>query len=457
MVSTGRTRNSFCAGRLDRFIWVLPLRSHELAVVVASDAEAQRQVSGATRGALWSTMAQTAPSAVGFPPTFVATILSGTGATGVEAHTAESLGELSRAGVPAELVTPHSWHWPLALLWFAPRRVLDKVAPTASVVWYRWSHGAALRRVLARRLRNRPGAVVYAQCPVSARAALRARRDASQQVVMAVHFNVSQADEWAEKGMISPVGRSFRAIRRFEREVLQSVDALVYVSQAVQADVAGHVAGLEHVPSVVIPNFVRDGVRQRDPALAAPADLVTVGSLEPRKNQRFLLEVLAEAARLGRRFSLDIIGEGSSRPALLQRAHELGVADHVHFLGNRTDVRAQLPGHRLYVHASHYESFGIALIEAMSAGLPVLAGAVGGIPELFDDGRAGAFWPLDDPAEAARILVHLLEDLDALARAGASCRARFLNFYSADRAGPRLVRFLTTLERGSEVTIPQRG
>jgi len=389
-------------------------------------------------------MTGTAAATVGDPQVILATILRGTGSTGVEAHVAEVVGELTRAGVCAEVITPFSWHRLLVMPWFAPRRALDRVLPAASVVWYRWSHGAALRRVLIRRLREQPAAVVYAQCPVSARAALRARRDAAQRVVMVVHFNVSQADEWAEKGKIRPGGRTFRAIRRFERDVATSVDALVYVSKAVQADVAGHLAGVENVPSMLIPNFIQDGVQERDPALPPPADLVTVGSLEPRKNQVFLLEVLAEAARLGRRCSLDIIGDGSSRQALVRRARELGVADDVHFLGNRSDVRRLLPGHRLYVHAAHYEAFGIALIEAMSAGLPVLAAPVGGIPELLDGGRAGVFWPLDSVGQAARILLELLEDQTSLARVGSASRARFVDAYSANIVGPRLAKFLTT-------------
>lgn len=388
-------------------------------------------------------MAENAAATAGAPPTFVATILRGSGSTGVEAHAAEAVCELDRAGVPAELVTSFSGSRPLALVWFAPRRALDKVAPAASVFWYRWSHGTALRRVLARRLRDRPGAVVYAQCPVSACAALRARRHPSQRVVMAVHFNVSQADEWAEKGKIPANGRTFRAIRRLEQKVLTSVDALVYVSEAVKADVAGHVADLERVPSVVIPNFIRDGAQQRDPALPPAADLVSVGSLEPRKNQAFLLEVLAEAAKVGRRCTLDIIGDGSSHQALVERARELGVAGDVRFLGNRNDVRALLPGHRLYVHAAHYEALPVALIEAMSAGLPVLAAPVGGIPEMLDAGRAGAFWPLDDAVAAARTLLGLLEDPDTLSRLSASSRDRFVDTYSANTVGPRLARFVT--------------
>ena len=286
--------------------------------------------------------------------------------------------------------------------------------------------------------------MIYAQCPVSALAALRARRSSLQRVVMAVHFNESQADEWAVKGMIRREGRTFRSIRQLESEVLCSVDGLVYVSHAAKFDVVSSVAGVERIPSAVVPNFVRDGVQERDASLEPPGDLVTVGSLEPRKNHEYLLEILAQASKLGKRYSLDVIGDGPLRRTLVRRAEELGIAADVRFLGARDDVRAQLPGHRLYVHGARQEVFGICLIEAMAAGLPVLATPVGGVPEVLDGGRVGALWPLDDPAEAARILISQLDLQEHLREAGLTARARFLACYSAEIVGPRLARLVVS-------------
>ncbi len=69
------------------------------------------------------------------------------------------------------------------------------------------------------------------------------------------------------------------------------------------------------------------------------------------------------------------------------------------------DVRDFLPGYRAYVHASYSESLPLAIIEAMAAGLPIVAGNTGGISELCDDGVEARFWPLDDPAQAAATLI----------------------------------------------------
>jgi glycosyltransferase involved in cell wall biosynthesis len=80
------------------------------------------------------------------------------------------------------------------------------------------------------------------------------------------------------------------------------------------------------------------------------------------------------------------------------------VVHQVRLRGFRPDVRDFLPGYRAYVHASYSESSSLAIMEAMDAGLPVVAGDTGPISELCDDGVEARFWPLDDPARAASLL-----------------------------------------------------
>jgi glycosyltransferase involved in cell wall biosynthesis len=115
--------------------------------------------------------------------------------------------------------------------------------------------------------------------------------------------------------------------------------------------------------------------------------------------------VLAEARRAGRTLTLDAYGEGPCRKDLERQARELGLTDQVRLRGYRADVRDFLPGYRAYVHASYSESSSLAIMEAMAAGLPVVAGAIGPLAELCDEGVEGRFWPLDDPARAASILL----------------------------------------------------
>jgi glycosyltransferase involved in cell wall biosynthesis len=78
----------------------------------------------------------------------------------------------------------------------------------------------------------------------------------------------------------------------------------------------------------------------------------------------------------------------------------------------------------------------------MAAGLPVVAAAIGPIPELCKDGAEARFWPLDDAARAAAILLELLESPSALAAAASAARARFERDYDIDVVGARLKSFL---------------
>jgi len=84
----------------------------------------------------------------------------------------------------------------------------------------------------------------------------------------------------------------------------------------------------------------------------------------------------------------------------------------------------------------------LALIEAMACGLPILAPAVGGIPDLFENGEAGYFWKLDDVPAAGELLIRLLESADELARAARLAKVRFDTHYETERVAERLYAFM---------------
>jgi glycosyltransferase involved in cell wall biosynthesis len=374
------------------------------------------------------------------PELVIATILREEGNTGVQTHVRQLRNYTTKLDISALLITPFSWNRLLAIPVFGLRLVLERCSGAANVVWYRHWHEVFLRHALRRVLAELGACTVYAQCPVAARAALRARRSRQQRVVMAVHFRVSQANEWADKGLISDDGAVFRSIRRLEREVIQQVDGLVYVSRWARDALYGWLPEAARVRSTVIGNFV-------DPARARSGqepigDLVTVGHLEPVKNHSFLLEVLAEANRAGCLLTLDIFGEGPLRKNLLRQARALGVARQVRFRGYRRDVRDFLPLYRAYVHGSYSESSSLAIMEAMAAGLPILAADIGPISELCDDGVEGRFWEISDPARAAATLLELLEHEPSRARAAAAARERFRRDFDANLMAPRLLSFL---------------
>jgi glycosyltransferase involved in cell wall biosynthesis len=181
----------------------------------------------------------------------------------------------------------------------------------------------------------------------------------------------------------------------------------------------------------------------------AERDLISIGSLEPRKNHQYLLRVLAEAKRLGHEYTLTIIGSGPLRRPLARLTHSLGLTGQVTFLGFQPRAARWLSGHRALVHSSLMESFGVVFIEAMAAARPVFAAPVGAIPEVFDDGVEGRYWPLDDPRAGAEILISLLEAPQAYARSAAAARARFERCFATDRVAPRLAEFLATISDGA--------
>lgn len=100
--------------------------------------------------------------------------------------------------------------------------------------------------------------------------------------------------------------------------------------------------------------------------------LVHVGRFVPGKNQHFLLQIMTELIRRQPNARLWLIGEGPLRPALQQESARLGIDNHVHFWGNRSDVPSLLAASNLFVFPSFSEGLGLAAIEAQASGLPVL-------------------------------------------------------------------------------------
>ncbi len=373
-------------------------------------------------------------------PLVIATMHRAEGITGVQTHVRELGEHLQRHGLHASLVTPFSWGGPLTVPVFGARLVLSRISGPAGVVWHRRWHEVFLRNGLRHRLATTGDCVVYAQGPLAARAALHARRGPHQRVIMAIHFRVSQADEWADEQLIKRDGRVFRDIRETEREVIPSVDGLVSVTKWARDALVSWLPEAATVPYAVIGNFVYP--QQFDTEPEPLGDLVTIGNLELVKNHGFLLRALDEANRRGHRYTLDVYGEGPCRADLLRLTRSLGLEGQVRFRGFRSDVRGLLPGYRAYVHAAYSESSSLAIMESMAAGLPIVAGYLEPLAELCEEGAEGRFFHLDDPAEAASTLIGLLECEPARSRAASAARERFHRDFDARVIAPRLLSFL---------------
>ncbi len=344
-------------------------------------------------------------------------------------------------GVTGEIVTPFDASPIRYLPVFGMRKLITPFSRAAGVWWHRRFHGAILQQVLQQKLAAVGDAIVYAQCPVSAHAALMVRDPSRHKVYLAVHFNHSQADEWRDQGYITEGGRMWTGIRAFEQEVLPAVDGLLYASSYMRDHLENRHPALSSKPSIVGVNFL--DLPARDQSTGEKTDdLITVGSLEPRKNQAYILHVLSEAKRRGHRYSLTVVGDGPDRGYLDRLAVHLDIADQVDFAGVSSDVFGLLRAHRVLVHAAKMESFGLVVVEAMAHGLPVVAAPVGGINELFTDRVDGLHWPLDDATAAADTLVGIMEDRDRQRRMGAAAKQRFSSHFHSAKVLPRVSAFI---------------
>ena len=380
------------------------------------------------------------------PSIITLTLMRSEGSTGVQSHFNAFEAYLKALGGEHVLVTP--FQAPRGLLYPAIglRRLVEPVWPTIGVWWYRTGHAWLLRRqlhkILARYTAGARSPVLYAQCPVSARVALQVRGSRRIPIVLIVHFNESQADEWAAKGKIAAHGALFNSIRKLEESILPAMDGIVFVSRFTRTKLTERIPALARVTQEIVPNFCDDAQDGSIEGDWPRVDLVNVGSLEPRKNQHFLLRVLAAAAALGRCYSLLLVGDGPDRERLESLAGELGVRAQVHFAGYRKQARCLMKLAKVYVHSALNETFGIVLIEAMATGLPCVAFKVGGVPEVLRDSVEGFFWPSQDPRQCAEALIALLEDSALYSRYAASAQVRFETAFRTDRVADKLAGFL---------------
>lgn len=363
------------------------------------------------------------------------------GETGVQTHCRMFLRAARQVGLNARMLTPFDRGRTVVYPSFGVGRLIKPFHKGLWVWWYRRGHYAVLRQVLLREVQRRERSVVYAQDPLSAKAALDARsRGYAVEVALMVHFNVSQADEWADHGYIARGGPLYRQITALEREVLPRVDRLIFPSRFMMRRVTERIGEVAAVPRWCIPNFVPAGSAAPATPTRTVGDLISVGTLDARKNHAFLLRVLAACHRRGQRYRLTIVGEGPLRPRLRALAETLGIASHVALPGYVRGAAALLPRHRVYVHAATMENCPIALLEAMAAGCPVFAAPVGGIPEVLSDGVEGRYWDLTDPDSAAGKLIEVLEDPARYAAASHAARRRYGREFTPESVGPRLLR-----------------
>lgn len=184
--------------------------------------------------------------------------------------------------------------------------------------------------------------------------------------------------------------------------------------------------------------------------------LISVGRLEEQKGMPDLLQAFADLQRTHPRASLVIAGDGSLRPELENQVLQQGLSGKARFLGLRRDIPELLGAADIFVSASLWEGLPVATLEALAAGLPVVATAVGDVPRVVVQ-EAGLLFPPRQPAELAGGLRQLLDNPELRAAQSTAARRHAIRHYSAVNWARRLLEIYRGVISGLPLAKAEEG
>jgi glycosyltransferase involved in cell wall biosynthesis len=209
-------------------------------------------------------------------------------------------------------------------------------------------------------------------------------------------------------------------------KIYRQQDLIIGVSRSVRDFVVGNGISPEKVK--IVPNAIEEeqGTRNKvqikkvREANRAPV-IGTIGNLNFQKGQSYLIDAMAEVVRQYPLATLEIIGEGAERQNHESRIKNHGLEKNIALMGKQKDVYKHMNHWDLFVLPSVAETFGIVLLEAMSAGLPIIATKIGGVVDIVENGKTAILVKAKDPSALAKAITRLLSDsakMAALKRAG---------------------------------------
>jgi glycosyltransferase EpsD len=152
--------------------------------------------------------------------------------------------------------------------------------------------------------------------------------------------------------------------------------------------------------------------QSQDNQIKQSGSLVNVGNFLPKKNQSFIVDILSILLSKGVKSNLTFVGDGITRQEVEARAKEQKLEELVVFKGKTDDVKAILLDNSIYVHSAHYEPFGLVLLEAMAAGLPVVSLDGLGNRDIIQDGINGFLIDQGDENRFVKCIINLINDLE---------------------------------------------
>ncbi len=255
--------------------------------------------------------------------------------------------------------------------------------------------------------------------------------------------------------------RSFGEITRFS---IAKSDGLTAVSGYLRDETVRHF-GVADDDIQVIPNFVDPKVYSRATspcardALLRPGEklVMHISNFRPVKRVKDVVRIFH---RLQREIPsrLVLVGDGPDRPEAAHEAETLGIADRVIFLGKQDSVAELLACADLFLLPSASESFGLVALEAMAAGVPVVASDTGGLPEVVVNGETGFLAPVGDVEAMADAGAAVLADDAAWTKVSEAARARASERFGVDRVVPEYEQFYQKIlmSDGAAGTVSER-
>ena len=199
----------------------------------------------------------------------------------------------------------------------------------------------------------------------------------------------------------------------------------------------------------VIPNFICPNHYMRLPDSPLRAELapngerllVHVSNFRPVKRPADCVEILAKVRESGENAKLVMVGDGPERSAVYYHAEQLGVKDHVQFVGKQANIADYLGVADVFLLPSELESFGLAALEAQACEVPVIATRIGGIPEVVNDGESGFLSDVGDVAKMAVDTLKLLANEEMRRSFGEKGRELAVSRYSTGQIIPQYIAF----------------
>ena len=218
----------------------------------------------------------------------------------------------------------------------------------------------------------------------------------------------------------------------------RALGRLVDLHIAISAGLAGYLAESEGFDRDSF-EIVHYGIEAGDepPPLPDAPRLLCAGRLVPIKGHETLLRAFADARAALPALELEIAGDGPLRGALENLSRQLGLESAVRFLGRVSPVTGLYERAALVVVPSLGEGFGMSALEASERARPVIASAVGGLPEIVEDGRTGRLVPPGDQAALAAAIVELATDRGRADELGRAARVRARAEFSLERCADR--------------------